>query len=88
LSLTSLKYGFGIRDPEKTYSGSRIWVQGSNRHRIPDPGSAADSNSIPGINFYSLNPSKNLSSGMRKGKRKGIYNIELEVLTSSWSRDN
>jgi hypothetical protein len=28
------KYGFGIRD-EKTYSGSRI--QGSKRHRIPDP---------------------------------------------------
>jgi hypothetical protein len=27
--------GSGIRDPEKTYSGSRI--QGSKRHRIPDP---------------------------------------------------
>jgi hypothetical protein len=26
---------FEIRDPEKTYSGSRI--QGSKRHRIPDP---------------------------------------------------
>jgi hypothetical protein len=26
-----------IRDPEKTYSGSRI--QGSKRHRIPDSGS-------------------------------------------------
>jgi hypothetical protein len=35
LSLSSQKYGFGIRDPEKTYSGSRI--QGSKRHRIPDP---------------------------------------------------
>jgi hypothetical protein len=35
-SLRSQKYGFGIRDPEKTYSGSRI--QGSKRHRIPDPG--------------------------------------------------
>ncbi len=40
-SLSSQKYGFGIRDPgseirdpEKTYSGSRI--QWSNRHRIPD----------------------------------------------------
>jgi hypothetical protein len=31
------KYGVGIRDPEKTYSGSRIRVQGSKRHRIPDP---------------------------------------------------
>ncbi len=35
LSLSSQKYGFGIRDPEKTYSGSRIQV--SKRHRIPDP---------------------------------------------------
>ncbi len=37
-SLSSQKYGFGIRDPrsgirKKTYSGSRI--QGSKRHRIP-----------------------------------------------------
>jgi hypothetical protein len=38
--------GFGIRDLrsrirdlEKTYSGSRI--QGSKRHRIPDPGSGS-----------------------------------------------
>jgi hypothetical protein len=30
--------GSEIRDPVKTYSGSRI--QGSKRHRIPDPGSA------------------------------------------------
>jgi hypothetical protein len=35
LSLSSQKYGFGIRDPEKTYSGSRI--QRSKSHRIPDP---------------------------------------------------
>ncbi len=42
LSLSSEKYGFEIRDlgseirdPEKTYSGTRI--QGSKRHRIPDP---------------------------------------------------
>jgi hypothetical protein len=28
-------YGFGIRDPEKTYSGFRI--PESKRHRIPDP---------------------------------------------------
>jgi hypothetical protein len=47
LSQSSQEYGLGIRDPgsgseirdpEKTYSGSRI--QGSKRHRIPDPGSA------------------------------------------------
>jgi hypothetical protein len=31
LSLSYQKYGFGIRDPEKTYSGSRI--QGSKRPR-------------------------------------------------------
>ncbi len=36
LSPSSQKYGLGIRDPEKTYSGSRI--QGSKRHRIQDPG--------------------------------------------------
>jgi hypothetical protein len=40
LSLSSQKYGFGIRDLEKTYSGSRIRFQGSKRHRILDPGSA------------------------------------------------
>ncbi len=34
LSLSSKKYGFGIRDPQKTYSVSRIRVQGSKRHRI------------------------------------------------------
>jgi hypothetical protein len=52
LSLSSQKYGFGIRDPEKTYSGSRI--QGSKRHRIQDPdpqhwieGSGSDLGSIP-----------------------------------------
>ncbi len=33
LSLSSQKYWFGIRDPEKTYFGSR----GQKRHRIPDP---------------------------------------------------
>ncbi len=37
LSLSSQKYGFGIRDPRsgKTYSGSRI--EGSKKHWIPDP---------------------------------------------------
>ncbi len=33
LSLSSQKYGIGIRDPEKTYSGSR----GKKCHRNPDP---------------------------------------------------
>ncbi len=31
------KYGFGIRDPEKTYSGSRIRGQKGTGSRIPDP---------------------------------------------------
>jgi hypothetical protein len=37
--LSSQSLSLGIRDPEKTYSGSRI--QGSKRHRIPDPGSGS-----------------------------------------------
>jgi hypothetical protein len=37
LSISSKKNGFGIRDPEKISSGSRIRVQGSKRHRIQDP---------------------------------------------------
>jgi hypothetical protein len=45
LSLSSQKYGFRIRDPEKTYSGSRI--QGSKRQRIPDPGSGSATLTIP-----------------------------------------
>ncbi len=34
-ALKNMVLGSGIRDPEKIYSGSRI--QGSKRHRIPDP---------------------------------------------------
>jgi hypothetical protein len=37
LALSSQKFGFGIRDPEKTYSGSRIPDPGVNK--APDPGS-------------------------------------------------
>jgi hypothetical protein len=86
LSLTSQKYGFGIRDPEKNLF--RIPDLGLGVKKAPDSGSATllDSNSIPGIDFYPLSPSKNFASVMRKGKRKGIY--EREVLTSSWSREN
>jgi hypothetical protein len=36
-SSQNMGLGSGIRDPGKTYSGSRI--QGSKRHRIPDPDS-------------------------------------------------
>jgi hypothetical protein len=42
LSLSSKKYGVGIRDPEKNYSGSRIRVQGQkgtgSRIRIRNTG--------------------------------------------------
>jgi hypothetical protein len=44
LSLSSQKYEFGIRDPrsgirdpEETYSGSRIQVSKNTQSRIPDP---------------------------------------------------
>ncbi len=40
--------GSEIRDPEKTYSGSRI--QGSKRHRIPDPGSGS-ATLLPALHF-------------------------------------
>jgi hypothetical protein len=39
LSLSSQKYGFGIRDPEKTYSGSGIPDPGIKK--VPDPGSGS-----------------------------------------------
>jgi hypothetical protein len=37
VSLSSQKYGFGIRDPEKTYPDPGSRIQGSKKHRIPDP---------------------------------------------------
>ncbi len=42
--------GSEIRDPEKTYSGSRI--QGSKRHRIPDPRSGSASLGISKLQFW------------------------------------
>ncbi len=44
LSLSSQNYGFGIRYPrsgirKKPIPDPRSWIQGSKRHRIPDPGS-------------------------------------------------
>jgi hypothetical protein len=39
LSLSSQKYGLGIRDPEKTYSGS--WIPGPGVKKAPDPGSGS-----------------------------------------------
>jgi hypothetical protein len=39
LSLSSQKYGFGIRDLEETYSGSRILDPGVKK--APDPGSGS-----------------------------------------------
>ncbi len=45
VSLSSQKYGFGIRDPRSGIRKKPIpdpgpRIQGSKRHRIPDPGSA------------------------------------------------
>jgi hypothetical protein len=37
--LSEVMVGSGIRDPEKTYSGSRI--RGAKRYRIPDPESGS-----------------------------------------------
>jgi hypothetical protein len=37
--LSEVMVGSGIRDPEKTYFGSRI--RGAKRYRIPDPGSGS-----------------------------------------------
>jgi hypothetical protein len=45
LSLSSKKYGFGIRDPEKTYPGSR-------GQKAPDPGSGSATLQISIILFY------------------------------------
>ncbi len=39
LSLSSQKYGFGIRDPEKSYSGS--WIPDPGVKKSPDPGSGS-----------------------------------------------
>jgi hypothetical protein len=36
-ALKNMVLGSGIRDPEKTYSGSRIPDPGVKKHPIPDP---------------------------------------------------
>ncbi len=67
--------GSEIRDPEKTYSGSRI--QGSKRHRIPDPdtqhwytytGSDPDSSSQTG-----LDPDRTPSRSYHTSQKFQIY---------------
>jgi hypothetical protein len=51
LSTSSQNDGFGIWDPEKSYSGSRIRVQGSKKHRIPDPEHWYKHNTFPSTIF-------------------------------------
>jgi hypothetical protein len=46
--------GSEIWDPEKTYSGSRIRVQGSKRHQNPDPGSGSATLEIAMYTMFSL----------------------------------
>ncbi len=58
MSLSSQKYGFGIRDPEKTYLGLRIPDPGFKK--APDPGSGSatlvdrEVNKCPHITLASL----------------------------------
>jgi hypothetical protein len=54
LSLSSQKYGFGMRDPEQTYSGSRIPDPGVKK--APDPGCAtlARTSAQPQVNLSLL----------------------------------
>jgi hypothetical protein len=53
--------GSEIRDPEKIYSGYRI--QGSKRHRIPDPGSGSATLVLASMAAWSLtSPSSTLTS--------------------------
>jgi hypothetical protein len=58
LSPSSQKYEFGIRDLEKTLSGSQI--QGSKRHRIPDPEHCIYVLSVELNNFFLLDLNQRL----------------------------
>jgi hypothetical protein len=55
--------GFGIRNPEKTYSGSRIQV--SKRHQAPDAGCRI------------RNTATKYVKGLRNHKRTGLIVITL-----------
>jgi hypothetical protein len=67
--------GSGIREPEQTHSGSRI--QGSKRHRIPDPGSVSatlvDSDSF----FYLVSVGTTAEPGKELGKEGGGIRVPV-----------
>jgi hypothetical protein len=80
--ISSQKDGFGIRDPrsgirelEKTYSGSRI--QGSKRHRIPDPGSGS-ATLLLRLKVITLPPSAGL--GYSKVSSGWLWNFPPEAV--------
>jgi hypothetical protein len=85
MSLCSQNYGFGIRDPrsgiresgseirdpEKSYSGSQI--QGSKRHRFPDPQHCW----VPYTKPY-------VPTFQRKRKEHGRGNAGTIILCAAW----
>ncbi len=52
--ISSQKYGFGIQDPEKLFSGSRI--QGSKKHRITTKYGTGRCLPVPALNFGATRP--------------------------------
>ncbi len=71
----------GIRDPEKTYCGSRI--QGSKRHRIPDPDPqhcVQESLSLP-FSLYNGSYCCKQNSNMNISKNVKLCNL---VETTDW----
>jgi hypothetical protein len=71
LSLSSQKYGFGIRDPEKTYSGFRISDPGVKK--APDPGSLIPD---PGSGSATLTA----TTAKRSGKVNFLANIRRKII--------
>ncbi len=76
----ALGSGSEIRDPEKTYSGSRI--QGSKRHRIPDPDPQHCNVGNPGSDAFLT-----LGSGIRDGKKIRIRNRIRDEQPGSYFRE-
>jgi hypothetical protein len=74
----------GIRDPEKTYSGSRIPDPGVKKHPIPDPGSRIRIRNtdfclmMEGYGSGFLPVTNGTGSGRLKNLR--IRNTELRIL--------
>ncbi len=67
--------GSEIRDPEKTYSGSRI--QGSKRHRIPDPDPQHCSRLPPLLNVIDGVDSQNIPCATLKRRGSWVISVYL-----------